>query len=217
MELKVKRLVSQMGRKNMSRNINTTWSLVNGMLEGGGGLVRAVTEGRWFWLNKSTMCQGGCYRPQRSCGKVMLSQACVKNSVGGGLSVAVHAGIHTPGRHPPGQTPPLPVATAADGTYPTGMHSCLDCFVLWTMVGCTAFNFWTLNGKSPLAAGNGEILVNIWFRFILNPLSNWPVMFSNHGSPKVQNLSQKIVKMSFWFYCNAVRYLPRIFSVLNRQ
>ena len=28
MELKVKRLVSQMGRKNMSGNVNTAWSLV---------------------------------------------------------------------------------------------------------------------------------------------------------------------------------------------
>ena len=36
-----------------------------------------------------------------------------------------------PGQIPPGQTPPLPVhtginiATAADGTHPTGMHSCI--------------------------------------------------------------------------------------------
>ena len=30
-----------------------------------------------------------------------------------------------PSRHPPGQTPPQPkMATAADGTHPTGMHSC---------------------------------------------------------------------------------------------
>ena len=26
---------------------------------------------------------------------------------------------------PPGQTPPSKMATAADGTHPTGMHSCL--------------------------------------------------------------------------------------------
>ena len=59
----------------------------------------------------------------------------------GRVSALVHAGIHPPGRHPPpGQTPPpradtplpqgrphLPprqTATAADGTHPTGMHSC---------------------------------------------------------------------------------------------
>ena len=44
-----------------------------------------------------------CYRPQRSCGKVIFSEACVKNSVhGGGVSASVHAGIH----RPPEQTPP---------------------------------------------------------------------------------------------------------------
>ena len=58
------------------------------------------------------------YRPQHSSGKVMFSQACVKNSVHWkGLSASVHAGMHTPRadsplvRHPPwsdtpGQTPP---------------------------------------------------------------------------------------------------------------
>ena len=49
------------------------------------------------------------YRPQRSCGKVIFSQACVKNSVnrGWGVSASVHGGIHPPpGQTPPGQTPP---------------------------------------------------------------------------------------------------------------
>ena len=54
---------------------------------------------------------------KRSCGRVMFSQACVKNSVHRGVSASVHAGIH----HPSGQT-----ATAADGTHPTGMHSCIS-------------------------------------------------------------------------------------------
>ena len=46
----------------------------------------------------------------------MFSQACVKNSV--------HGGVHTPlGRHPIGQIHPE-TATAGDGTHPTGMHSC---------------------------------------------------------------------------------------------
>ena len=53
-------------------------------------------------------------------------------------SASVHAGIHprvdTPlGRHPPGRHPPWvdtppplgQTATAADGTHPTGMHSCI--------------------------------------------------------------------------------------------
>ena len=42
---------------------------------------------------------------KRSCGKVMFSQACVKNSV--------HRAVET--------------ATAADGTHRIGMHSCSTC------------------------------------------------------------------------------------------
>ena len=67
-----------------------------------------------------------CYRPQipptRSCGKVMFSQACVKNSI--------HRGhVHPPGQAPPWQTPPSQqTASAADGTHPTGMHSCFFLF-----------------------------------------------------------------------------------------
>ena len=83
------------------------------------------------------------YRPQRSCVKVIFSEACVKNSVGGGgLLASVHAGIHHPhplgshpagqtplGRHPPGRHPwadtrPQQMSTAADGTHRTWMHSC---------------------------------------------------------------------------------------------
>ena len=77
------------------------------------------------------------YRPQRSCGKVMFSQASVI------LITGEVCGRHPPGRHPSGQTPLLPnacwdthtpaqcmlgyttpAATAPDGTHPTGMHSC---------------------------------------------------------------------------------------------
>ena len=74
----------------------------------------------------------------------MFLHLSVSHSVhGGGVSVSVHAGIHPPGRHPPslGRHPPCPVhagihtppcplhagidmATAADSTHPTGMHSC---------------------------------------------------------------------------------------------
>ena len=73
---------------------------------------------------------------KRSYGKVMFSQACVKNSVHRGRCKPPWA--DTPlGRHPvpPRQTPllgrhPPPhhqTATAADGTHPTGMHSCFCC------------------------------------------------------------------------------------------
>ena len=36
----------------------------------------------------------------------------------------------TLGRHPPGRHPLPPTATAADGTHPTGMHSCIAMFLL---------------------------------------------------------------------------------------
>ena len=83
-----------------------------------------------------------CYRPQQSCGKVMFSQASVSQA--GGVvsgntpqadtpSSPVHAGIHTALPSACWDTHPLPnacwdtplLATAADGTHPTGMHSCL--------------------------------------------------------------------------------------------
>ena len=72
---------------------------------------------------------------ERSCGKVMFSQACVKCvSMGGGVHPLLgrHTlswpdtplgrrtpllGRHPPGRHPPGRHPP-------DGIHPTGKHSC---------------------------------------------------------------------------------------------
>ena len=53
---------------------------------------------------KST-CIVCCCRPQ-SFGKVMFSQACVKNSVHGGEAYTPHPGRHPLGRHPPGRHPP---------------------------------------------------------------------------------------------------------------
>ena len=52
------------------------------------------------------------YRPQRSCGKVMFTQA----------SVTVHGECLA-------DPPPQQTATAADGTHPTGMHSCCLLYV----------------------------------------------------------------------------------------
>ena len=55
-----------------------------------------------------------------SCGKVMFSQACVRNYVYRGW-------CPPPDRHPPGEIRPKQAhetATAEDGTHPTGMHSC---------------------------------------------------------------------------------------------
>ena len=84
-----------------------------------------------------------CYHPQRSCGKVIFSQVCVKNSDhgGGGVYLSACWDTHTPpAQSMLGYTQPLPsacldtspfpvhagidMATAADGTHPTGMHSC---------------------------------------------------------------------------------------------
>ena len=85
-----------------------------------------------------------------SCRKVMFSQASVILSTGGRCTTPGQTsplGETPPGRHPPGrfpswtynppppavqtpprQTPPPPqTATAAHGTHPTGMHSCIDC------------------------------------------------------------------------------------------
>ena len=56
--------------------------------------------------------------PNSSCGKVMFSQVSVCLSMG---RRCTPARADTP---PPGQTPPYQTATAADGTHPTGMHSC---------------------------------------------------------------------------------------------
>ena len=59
------------------------------------------------------------YHPHRSCGKVMFLHLSVILSRGG---VCLSACWDTP----PGQTPPpQQTATAADGTHPTGMHSCV--------------------------------------------------------------------------------------------
>ena len=50
--------------------------------------------------------------------------------LGRGVSASVHAGIHPTGRHtlesrhPLADTPSQQTATAANGTYPPGMHSC---------------------------------------------------------------------------------------------
>ena len=66
-----------------------------------------------------------CYR---SCGKVMFLQACVILFIGGCLvlgGVWCQGGVPGPGGVPGGDPPGT--ATAAGGTHPTGMHSCMYC------------------------------------------------------------------------------------------
>ena len=42
-----------------------------------------------------------------------------------------------PGQTPPGQAPPQQKTTAADGTHPTGMHSCLEIYLQY--IRCLTF------------------------------------------------------------------------------
>ena len=138
-------------------------------------------EPRLVFVHNNNVCTFH-YRPQRSCGKGMFSQASAILFTGGVPGVSVGGGgadTPLPGQTPPGQTPqgqtPLPgthpkahtprahtpladtpgadiprqthhsetpleqtpqahtphspqqTATAADGTHPTGMHSCSEC------------------------------------------------------------------------------------------
>ena len=83
------------------------------------------------WSGTGTGTRTHCFRPQRSCEKVMFSQVCVKNSVlRGRVYPSMHWGRHPPAQcmlgytHPQADTPPRQTATAADSTHPTGMHSC---------------------------------------------------------------------------------------------
>ena len=83
------------------------------------------------------------YRPQRSCDKVIFSQASVILSTEGEVSAPVHAGIHTPslGRHTP----------RAD--IPPGGHCCVwyasywNAFLLQTTLGITEHD---LNSSNPI-------------------------------------------------------------------
>ena len=98
-----------------------------------------------------------CYRPQRSCSKVMFLHLSVILFMGWGVCHPQNRGRHPPGRHPLpsacwdthtptqcmlGYTHPHPVHAGkhhpvqsmlgygqqAGGTHPTGMHSCLMIF-----------------------------------------------------------------------------------------
>ena len=70
------------------------------------------------------------YRPQRSCEGYVFTRVC--HSVHGGVpgpgGVPGSRGVCSRGgvvsQHALRQTPPGQTATAADGTHPTGMHSC---------------------------------------------------------------------------------------------
>ena len=76
--------------------------------------------------NILTISMTNLYHPQRSYGKVIFSQAWVKNSFcPRGVSASVHAGIHPPNKQPPGQTPLGQTPPWADTPYPVhaGIHT----------------------------------------------------------------------------------------------
>ena len=66
------------------------------------------------------------YRPQTKLRKGNVFTPVSYSVHRAGVSASVHAGIHTPQQTPPRADPPQQTATAADGTHPTGMLSCLD-------------------------------------------------------------------------------------------
>ena len=83
-----------------------------------------------------------CYRPQRSCGKVMFfTPVCDSVHKEGGSGRYPSLGRHAQANTPPGQTPPPKTETAADGTHSTGMHSC---FLLCDHFTFTPNKLWKL-------------------------------------------------------------------------
>ena len=91
----------------------------------------------------SGMFRATYYRPQTKFPKVMLLHVSVILSTGGGGGLQAHTqwggwgsvrvGLQAQARgvsqHVLRQTPPRPqMATAADGTHPTGMHSCIHIY-----------------------------------------------------------------------------------------
>ena len=84
---------------------------------------------------------------KRNCGKIMFSQACVKNSVHRGVYTRVPSAQCMLGYIPladtsladtpsPPSRPPPPTATAADATHPTGMHSFICYFHIQFLHNC---------------------------------------------------------------------------------
>ena len=66
------------------------------------------------------------YRPQRSCGKVMFSQASVILFTGEGVYPSMHWGRHPPGQTPPGRHPPgidTPLAKHPRANNPQAVHA----------------------------------------------------------------------------------------------
>ena len=129
----------------------------------------------WWLPTEARMYPTGmlsCHCLQWSCGKVIFSQVCVKNSVHRGVSASVHAGIHPPGRHPLGRHPPVdtpwtdtpqadtPWVDTPVGTHPTGMHSCIS-FVYLFLVYYTSLS-WHIHANHKEKNLIEENLTEVW-------------------------------------------------------
>ena len=97
---------------------------------------RKLHENEENWT-KGVCIQHSC-RPQRSCGKFMFLHPSVILFTGGVLLQ-----VDTPlwadtSPWEQADTPPQDTATAADGTHPTGMHSCTMQIRYWLCTGCSS-------------------------------------------------------------------------------
>ena len=88
-------------------------------------LCTVILMATQYLIQKIVLIEIMCkYRPQRSCGKVMFLHVSVILFTGGVWQADTPGSTHT---HPMADRDPSPThgtATAADGTHPTGMHSC---------------------------------------------------------------------------------------------
>ena len=130
------------------------------------------------------------YCLQRSWGKVMFSQVCVKNSVYRGR---VYPSMHW-GRHPPAQCmlryTPCPRAVTPGQTPPWPLQRTVrilrECILVYVWKSCTIFAFWTSFPQTSL------------------PNSNVPFTHSWSGSErerdqsKVTNLQENVGFSSLW-------------------
>ena len=90
-----------------------------------------------------------------SCGKVMISQVCVKNSVQGGVCLWVW-GYTLPGRHPRGQTP-LPRQPLQQRT----VRILLECILVHTVTIGTMLNNNGGNNEHELKNVTSKLTVKI--------------------------------------------------------
>ena len=95
------------------------------------------------------------YRPQTKLRKGnVFTPVCQLFCSRGEVSASVHAGIPPWAGTPPlGRHPPVQTATAADGTHPTGMHSCSDFFFVRTGGGVSVCHFLSVSGPMFLSGG----------------------------------------------------------------